>query len=388
MKKNGFTLVELLAVIAILAILVIIAMPNVLDMFNKAKKDVFVTETQSLVGAAKKGYIFASGDEKTFCKSATDEKNPLSVDGKEKYYYVKVKKDGTPIYLIVWDDSYYISKYNSDGFNINTLSDIDVNEITDITGINCNNVVDKLADLPIFDSSKISLNISAPYYGSTSISYNLGGVSNVSNMNKVTYKLYKDGVLFSEDTVSNKSENFKFTKDNVISSYEVASIVFKVEVYDEFSRLLKSSTAEYNAVCFVAGTKVKTEYGYKNIEDIKTGDKVYSYNLDTNTLEVKEVLDTYISKAGITYKMTVGNKEVEMSQRHELYIIDKGWVRAFDVKEGDKMLSADGNIVEITNIQKIEHDKPVTTYNFKVDGNANYFVTDIQVLVHNAGSPI
>ena len=39
MKKKGFTLVELLAVIAILALLVIIALPNVLKMFNQAKKD-------------------------------------------------------------------------------------------------------------------------------------------------------------------------------------------------------------------------------------------------------------------------------------------------------------------------------------------------------------
>lgn len=34
MKKQGFTLVELLAVIAIMAMLVIIALPNVLKMFN------------------------------------------------------------------------------------------------------------------------------------------------------------------------------------------------------------------------------------------------------------------------------------------------------------------------------------------------------------------
>ena len=38
MKHKGFTLVELLAVIAILALLVIIALPNVLKMFNQAKK--------------------------------------------------------------------------------------------------------------------------------------------------------------------------------------------------------------------------------------------------------------------------------------------------------------------------------------------------------------
>ena len=48
MKKKGFTLVELLAVIAILAILVIIALPNVLSMFTDAKKSTFKTEVQTL----------------------------------------------------------------------------------------------------------------------------------------------------------------------------------------------------------------------------------------------------------------------------------------------------------------------------------------------------
>ena len=50
MNKNGFTLVELLAVIAILALLVIIALPNVLNMFNQAKKDVFLTEAKTTYG--------------------------------------------------------------------------------------------------------------------------------------------------------------------------------------------------------------------------------------------------------------------------------------------------------------------------------------------------
>ena len=44
MKKRGFTLVELLAVIAILAILVIVSMPNIMEMFFSAKEDTFESE--------------------------------------------------------------------------------------------------------------------------------------------------------------------------------------------------------------------------------------------------------------------------------------------------------------------------------------------------------
>ena len=51
-NKKGFTLIELLAVIAILAILVVIAVPAVLNLFNDAKRNSFVTQTQQLYNAA------------------------------------------------------------------------------------------------------------------------------------------------------------------------------------------------------------------------------------------------------------------------------------------------------------------------------------------------
>ena len=57
MKKKGFTLVELLAVIAILAILVIIALPNVMGMFNTAKKNSFTTEIKEVYKQAQQQWI-------------------------------------------------------------------------------------------------------------------------------------------------------------------------------------------------------------------------------------------------------------------------------------------------------------------------------------------
>jgi len=57
MKKEGFTLVELLAVIAILAILVIIALPNVMGMFNQAKQNSFSTEIKEIYKQAQQQWI-------------------------------------------------------------------------------------------------------------------------------------------------------------------------------------------------------------------------------------------------------------------------------------------------------------------------------------------
>ena len=190
----------------------------------------------------------------------------------------------------------------------------------------------------------------------------------------------------NEFVQTNKSENFKLSYDDY--DYEDVSLwhlYYKVEAYTENN--LKIGEKEFEkSYCFVAGTKVKTENGYKNIEDIKIGEKVYSYNLDTNELELKEVIDTIESSTIDTYKMTIGDKTVEMSPRHQIYIIDKGWTRAYDVKSGDMMLSINGEKIKITNIEYKKYDEPIKTYNLTVEGNNNYFVTDIQVLVHNAAS--
>ena len=60
MRRKGFTLVELLAVIAILAILVIIALPNVLKMYNTSKKNIFLVEAKEIYGEVSKKYMTES----------------------------------------------------------------------------------------------------------------------------------------------------------------------------------------------------------------------------------------------------------------------------------------------------------------------------------------
>jgi prepilin-type N-terminal cleavage/methylation domain-containing protein len=57
MKKIGFTLVELLAVIAILAILIIIALPNILKLFNEAQMKIFLQEAKNINKAAEDSYL-------------------------------------------------------------------------------------------------------------------------------------------------------------------------------------------------------------------------------------------------------------------------------------------------------------------------------------------
>ena len=57
MKKNGFTLVELLAVIVILAVIMIIAIPAVLSTMKTAKSKGFMEYLQKVSNTAQKKYV-------------------------------------------------------------------------------------------------------------------------------------------------------------------------------------------------------------------------------------------------------------------------------------------------------------------------------------------
>jgi prepilin-type N-terminal cleavage/methylation domain-containing protein len=60
-KKNGFTLVELLAVIVVLAIIMIIAIPAVLDIMTNARKQAFTEAIDKYVTAVQTQYMADSG---------------------------------------------------------------------------------------------------------------------------------------------------------------------------------------------------------------------------------------------------------------------------------------------------------------------------------------
>lgn len=55
-NRNGFTLVELLAVIVILAVIILIASSNVLSQMDKARKNALAIEGNTLINSAKNAY--------------------------------------------------------------------------------------------------------------------------------------------------------------------------------------------------------------------------------------------------------------------------------------------------------------------------------------------
>ncbi len=80
MKKRGFTLIELLAVIAILSLLIIIALPNIINIYKKAKININSINTQNIIETAKQFY-FKNKD--TRFENDEDIYSKLEINGKK-----------------------------------------------------------------------------------------------------------------------------------------------------------------------------------------------------------------------------------------------------------------------------------------------------------------
>ena len=92
--RNGFTLVELLAVIAILAILVIIALPNVINMYNKAQKQMFLTEVKKVYSESEKKYLTNAISGKKTKVINSEDSSKLDMTGKKLQYCVILNSSG------------------------------------------------------------------------------------------------------------------------------------------------------------------------------------------------------------------------------------------------------------------------------------------------------
>jgi hypothetical protein len=148
----------------------------------------------------------------------------------------------------------------------------------------------------------------------------------------------------------------------------------------------KPNSSKYNAPscnCFTAGTKVLTDEGEKNIEDIEVGDKVLAKDEVTGEQAYKEVTHLYRNTKEIIYELTVGNQVIETTDNHPFWVEGKGWVLAADLQVRDKLQQSNGNTLTIDNIKIVKHDELVKVYNFTVADFHTYFVSDLGIWVHN-----
>ena len=169
-----------------------------------------------------------------------------------------------------------------------------------------------------------------------------------------------------------------------------------------------SNVIKPGSFCFIAGTKVLTDSGQKNIEDIEVGDQVLAYDEETGVTAYKPVLHLFRNTTkewctvsirgaeGELYEITstpghkyfVPGNRVRKDSRapeHASYAgLSEKWVSACDLKHGDKVLLSDGTLCEVEGVSCKKLSEPETTYNLEVADFHTYYVSDACVLVHNA----
>lgn len=157
-----------------------------------------------------------------------------------------------------------------------------------------------------------------------------------------------------------------------------------------------------SSCCFVAGTQVLTSLSgeTKNIEEIRAGDEVVSYDIDTGENYMVTVQRLVLNKQSINMaKVTCANGTIlEMTDYHPL-LCEDGFHSITMSKYpklviGDKVKTIDG-WSEVTNIEQYTLSEPITTYTLAVrdigenpdnDEADNFYANGI--CAHNAGCPV
>ncbi len=141
----------------------------------------------------------------------------------------------------------------------------------------------------------------------------------------------------------------------------------------------------FSDCCFVAGTRVLTRAGYKNIEKVKQGDLVLSKNVDNGDVAYKPVTQLF-KHHRLIYELRledpVGNiLRLETTDDHPFYVPGTGFIDTIDLYPGLTIETKDGANVTVTSVLKT--DRYQTTYNLEVADFHTYYVTEHNVLVHN-----
>lgn len=150
---------------------------------------------------------------------------------------------------------------------------------------------------------------------------------------------------------------------------------------DEYNqRRLALLNARRRYECFAAGTKVWTATGLVEIERLTTGDLVLAQHPETGELVFKPVLKPTTRPPAPICRVTIGSEIFECSGGHPFLGVNRGWVRARELKAGDEIIVL-GKVLPVSAMEK--RDDTVTMYNLVVADFHTYFVGESAVLTHD-----
>jgi len=138
--------------------------------------------------------------------------------------------------------------------------------------------------------------------------------------------------------------------------------------------------------CFVTGTPVRLGDGRRRpIESIAVGDLVGAAEELTQWSPVvprpASVGATMEHLVHEVLALDVEGTEVLVTSEHPFAVMGRGFVRAGDLHVGDPLVRSNGRAALIRRIEP--RYGSFTVHNLTVEGDHTYFVSDLELLVHN-----
>jgi hypothetical protein len=127
--------------------------------------------------------------------------------------------------------------------------------------------------------------------------------------------------------------------------------------------------------CFLSGTKVLMADGtYKNIENIKPGEKVVSFDLVNKKITFSKV-EKLFRKIDSSYLII--NNRLKLVP-HQLIYVNGKWEEAKNVKIGDNLLNNEGKQEKVVSVSNIVNES-VLTYDLELESVGNFFAENYLV---------
>jgi hypothetical protein len=155
------------------------------------------------------------------------------------------------------------------------------------------------------------------------------------------------------------------------------------------NKTYKAKYPPFHPNCFLSGTKITTDKGEKNIEDIQIGDNVL-----THKNRFKEVYGTMINKANEIFKIETNNGILEVTGEHPIMtrtvMTRNRWKLAKEITKKDWIMyirchpKEEFKFFKVKNVSKKECNENV--YNFSVKDDETYVAN--KAIVHNCRTVI
>ena len=144
---------------------------------------------------------------------------------------------------------------------------------------------------------------------------------------------------------------------------------------------LKTNPNYNKGTCFPSGTKILlSDWTTKEIQNIKVGDKVISYNLSANKTIADTVGQTFTHpNTGGGYYLL--NNSLKVTGNHPVWVNNNEWREVSSLKTGDYLMDPKGDLVKIESIRFIPGVN--TVYSLHLNGDDHNYFTE-GFLVHNS----